>query len=79
MIIKGQKKEVLLRVQWTHQCVRVQEDTFAVLYQGPAVDLSEGDAEVRTSQQGQAEMVVAVHHVHCDDLIEHVLQRQPDV
>ena len=67
-----------LCVQWTHQCVRIQEDTFTVLGQGPAVDLGEGDAELRTSQQGQVETVLAVHHVHRDDLVKHILKSEPD-
>lgn len=64
--------------QWTHKCVSVQEDTFAVLGQRPAVDLGEGDAELRTSQQGQVDTVLTVHHIHYDDLIKYILQGEPD-
>lgn len=63
--------------QWTHKCVSIQEDTFAVLGQSPAVDLGEGDAELRTSQQGQVELVLTVHHIHHDDLVKHILQGEP--
>lgn len=69
---------MLLYVQRTHKCVSIQEDTFAVLGQSPAVDLSEGDAELRTSQQGQVETIPAVHHIHCDDLIKHIVEGKPD-
>lgn len=66
-----------LLVRTTYQSVSIQKDTFAVLGQSPAVDLSKSDAELGTSQQGQAEMVLAVHHVHHDDLIKGGLKRKP--
>lgn len=62
----------------TYECICIQEDTLAILGQCPAADLGEGGAELRTSQQGQAEWVSAVHHAHCDDLIEHIVQGNPD-
>lgn len=65
-------------VPMTHKCVSVQEDTFAVLGQSPAVDLGEGDAELGASQQGQVETVLTVHRIHRDDLIKHVLKGKPD-
>lgn len=64
-------------VQWTHKCVSIQEDTFAVLGQSPAVDLGEGDAELGTSKQGQVEMVLTVHHIHHDDIVKHILKGKP--
>lgn len=69
---------MLLYVLMTHKCVSIQKDTFAVLGQSPAVDLSEGDAELGTSQQGQVETVLTVHHIHHDDLIKHILKGKPD-
>lgn len=58
----------------SHKSVSIQEDTFAVLSQSPAVDLGVGDAELRTSQDRQVDLVLTVHQVHREDLIKHVLQ-----
>lgn len=45
----------------THKCVRIQEYTFGVLGQSPALDFGEGDAKLWTSQQRQMEIIVTVH------------------
>lgn len=41
------------------------------------MDLSEGDAELGTSQQGQVQTVLAVRRIHYDDLIEHTPEAKP--
>lgn len=58
----------------THQRIRIQENTFAVLSQIPAVDLGEGDTKLRTSQHGQTKLVLTVLHIYCDDLIKYVFK-----
>lgn len=62
----------------TYKRVGVQENAFAVLSQRPTVNLGEGDAELGTSQGGQAQTVPAVHAVHCDDLVEDAAEDVPD-
>lgn len=61
----------------TYKCVGVQEHAFAVPSQRPTVDLGKGDAELRTSQGGQAQTVPALHLVHWDDLIEDAAEDAP--
>ena len=45
----------------THQGVCIQEDTFAVMGERPAVKLGEGDSEVRSLQKGQVDVVRTVY------------------
>lgn len=65
--------------QCTYKRVSIQKDTLAVLVEGPAVDFSESDTKLRTSQKRQVETVLAVHHIHHDDLIKDGLKRKPVV
>lgn len=60
--------------QWTHQSVGIQKDAFAILCQSPAVDLSESDTELRTSQQGQVVVIFTVHHIHHNHFIKHIFK-----
>lgn len=60
--------------QWTHQSVGIQKDALAVLCQSPAVDLSERDTELRTSQQAQVVVIFTVHHIHHNHFIKHVVK-----
>lgn len=68
----------LLRLPWwTYQCVGIQEHAFAVLSQGPAVNLGKGDAKLRTSKRGQVQTVPALNPVHHDDLIKDAVEGAP--
>lgn len=73
----GQQFGLQAGKKFTHECVCVQKDTFAVLGQCPAVDFGKGDAKLRTSQQGQVHIVSAVHQVDLDDLVKHVIEGDP--
>lgn len=60
-----------------HQGVRVQEDALPVARERPAVQLGQGDAELRPPQEGQVHVVGAVDQVHLDHLIEHLGEDEP--
>lgn len=59
----------------SHQSVRVQENTLAVLCESPAVQLGECHSQVRTLHQGQMCHVARVHNVHHTHLIVNRAQR----
>lgn len=63
--------------KFTHERVCIQEDTFPVLGQCPAVDFGKGDAKLRTSQQRQVRMVSAVHQVDDYDFVKHIVEVDP--
>lgn len=60
-----------------HQCVRVQENTFAVLRESPTVEFGEGDPQVRPLHHGQVRRVAAVENVHHSHLVKNFLQHGP--
>ena len=58
----------------TDQRVGVQEDTLGVLGETPAVQLGEGEAEVRSGEQGKVLGVSTVEDVHLHHGVKRVQQ-----
>lgn len=68
IFLKGLKDSNII----SYQGVGIQEDALGVLREAPAVQLGEGDAQLRAGEQGQVRRVSWVQHVYADHLLEHL-------
>lgn len=61
----------------THQSVCIQEDTLAIMGEGPTVKFGQGDSKLGSPQKGQVDVVCTLYQVHLDYLIKHLREDNP--